>query len=129
MKPLTQISKWIVFLMVIIFLGWAFFSSNYLFYQSTGMRLAREMVGGGPESGWSNLAQYPKVGLAIILIFILLFKVDDKRKKWVVPLSLVCCLTPLFMRGYENIMIIAFACLTIIIMIGWLYPSRREDQA
>jgi|SRR5262245_4043440 len=121
----TSQSYKIIFLFFIVSLSIMFYTTVKFLYLNTMIGALREVVG-EPESDWTI---FYLVGLGLVSIFVIilayifLFKIDERRKKLIGPLLPVACI---FLLEYQNIWMISMAAITLIILTGWLYPTRKR---
>jgi len=121
----TQLHKWLSFVMLIIALGIMLFM--YINTQNEIDKVAKAF-GGTPESDGLKFYLFAGIGFLIFMMFIFTFKVDDRRQKLIAPFMIIICISSLCLPDFQYRFTITGVALTLIILTGWLYPSRKKDH-
>ena len=91
--------------------------------ESEGWNIVKEL-----GSDWTSYVLFAGPVYIIFLVYVFAAKIDDSRKKLIAPLFALSIMFPIVLLDYKYKLVISLVSATLIILIGWLYPSRKEDQ-
>ena len=97
----------------------------YMTHESPEERAIREWVG-VPETDSTIL--YLMLLMATSAAVILLFRIQESRRKVVGMLVVIAAIFPVLLMRFQWRWIVSAAAVMLIVLIGWLYPSKRADR-
>ena len=123
-----------MFSLVIIFLTIILF--QFIYWGIEVEKINKEItkaLGRTPDSVWTNFYPYIyKIGVFVVifvfLIFIYIFKVDDRRQKLIMPFLIIIVASPYLLPDFQYRSTITLVALALTILTGWLYPSQRGSE-
>jgi len=113
---------------IVLFLIISLVALFFLQHESPEEKAIREWAGGPKRTLWPLWPIYAALVVGACMLYILFFKVEERRKKYLgllVPAVHFFCV--ILISSWWN-WAIGMAGVLAIILIGWLYPARNTDR-